>query len=257
MPESGKFEGPLPSSIPAQPQGRRLTIDLTPVAAQEVETLCAYTCLSTADLFREAMSLLRKVVMAEQQGNATIIVNDSVLRDDRNKIHVIEELWIHGPEHSTPLPASPTDPTIGPLPETLPVAKELPVVAEKTDEIIPPNFHPALPPHIWDIVENMNVVGMHGKFGMVIDTEGEEVKVHMNDDDFGIFRRCPDAQCFADNFKLLYRPSSLLLTPIFTIRQDSGMLQALRETLVRQEWLQESEFWINVNHIKKTLQHKV
>lgn len=49
-------------------KGRRVTIDLTAAAAKEVDRLRAITGLTTADVFRHALSLFRIYVDAREQG---------------------------------------------------------------------------------------------------------------------------------------------------------------------------------------------
>jgi hypothetical protein len=49
-------------------KGRRVTIDLAPAAAQEVDRLRSLTGLTTADLFRYALALVRIYVGAQQRG---------------------------------------------------------------------------------------------------------------------------------------------------------------------------------------------
>lgn len=49
-------------------KGRRVTIDLTPAATREVDRLRRITGATTADLFRNAMTLLRIYIQAEIEG---------------------------------------------------------------------------------------------------------------------------------------------------------------------------------------------
>jgi hypothetical protein len=49
-------------------KGRRVTIDLTPAATKEVDRLKIVTGLTTADVFRHAISLFRVYVNAKQRG---------------------------------------------------------------------------------------------------------------------------------------------------------------------------------------------
>jgi hypothetical protein len=51
-------------------RGRRVSIDLTPAATVEVDRLREATQLSTADLFRYALHLLRIYVDERQRGNS-------------------------------------------------------------------------------------------------------------------------------------------------------------------------------------------
>lgn len=52
----------------ADEKGRRVTIDLTPAAAREVDRLRGVTGLTTADIFRHAFSLFRIYVDAKAKG---------------------------------------------------------------------------------------------------------------------------------------------------------------------------------------------
>ena len=56
-------------------KGRRVTIDLTVAAAQEVDRLREATELTTADLFRNAISLFRLYVEAKSLGHQLCIVD--------------------------------------------------------------------------------------------------------------------------------------------------------------------------------------
>lgn len=56
-------------------KGRRVTIDLTPAAASEVDRLRELTGLTTADLFRNAFSLFRIYVQARERGEEMCIVD--------------------------------------------------------------------------------------------------------------------------------------------------------------------------------------
>lgn len=57
------------------PKGRRVTIDLTAAAAREVDKLKASTGLTTADLFRHALSLLRLYVEARAENRQVHLVD--------------------------------------------------------------------------------------------------------------------------------------------------------------------------------------
>lgn len=64
-------------------KGRRVTIDLAVAAAQEVDRLREITGLTTADLFRNAMSLFRLYVEARARGHQLCIVdpqNENAIR---------------------------------------------------------------------------------------------------------------------------------------------------------------------------------
>jgi hypothetical protein len=50
------------------PKGRRVSVDLSTAAAAEVDRLRALTSLSSADLFRFALTLFRLYVDAKQSG---------------------------------------------------------------------------------------------------------------------------------------------------------------------------------------------
>ncbi len=66
----------------AENKGRRVTIDLTAAAAQEVDRLREGTGLTTADLFRNSLSLLRIYLQARQRGEEFCVINphDNSLR---------------------------------------------------------------------------------------------------------------------------------------------------------------------------------
>jgi hypothetical protein len=72
------------------PKSRRVTIDLTPAAAEEVERLKAITGFTTANLFRFALTLLRDCVDAEQRGLELLLVNP---KEDR-RVERIRLPWI-------------------------------------------------------------------------------------------------------------------------------------------------------------------
>ncbi len=52
----------------SETKGRRVTIDLTPAAAVEVDRLRQMTGLTTADIFRHAFSLFRIYVDGKTEG---------------------------------------------------------------------------------------------------------------------------------------------------------------------------------------------
>jgi len=56
-------------------KGRRVTVDLTPAAAAEVDRLKSITGLTTADIFRHSMSLFRIYVNAKEHEEELRIVN--------------------------------------------------------------------------------------------------------------------------------------------------------------------------------------
>jgi hypothetical protein len=49
-------------------KGRRVTVDLTSAAAQEVDRLRLVTGLTSADLFRHGLALVRIYIDAQQRG---------------------------------------------------------------------------------------------------------------------------------------------------------------------------------------------
>ena len=57
-------------------KGKRVTIDLTSSAVEELDRIKQLTELTTADLFRNAFSLLRIFVDERCDGNKLAIVND-------------------------------------------------------------------------------------------------------------------------------------------------------------------------------------
>ena len=56
-------------------KGRRITIDLTSAAAQEVDRLRQVTGLTPADMFRSAFCRFRLYIQAREQGNELCIVD--------------------------------------------------------------------------------------------------------------------------------------------------------------------------------------
>ncbi len=68
-------------------KGRRVTIDLTSAAASEVDRLRSVTGLTTADLFRHALSLFRIYVDVRERGQQLC-----VLDPDKDEIHTRLEL---------------------------------------------------------------------------------------------------------------------------------------------------------------------
>ena len=56
-------------------KGRRVTVDLTSAAANEVDRLRSMTGLTTADLFRHALSLLRIYVDVKERGQELCILD--------------------------------------------------------------------------------------------------------------------------------------------------------------------------------------
>ena len=69
-------------------KGRRVTIDLTAAAAEEVDRMRGLTGLTTADLFRNAFSLFRVYVQARERGQDMCIVDPH----DENAIRTRLEL---------------------------------------------------------------------------------------------------------------------------------------------------------------------
>jgi hypothetical protein len=75
---------------PEEPKGRRVTIDLTPAAASEVDRLRKLTGLTTADVFRYALSLFRIYIDAKQRGRELEIVDPAGEdRDTRVELPVV------------------------------------------------------------------------------------------------------------------------------------------------------------------------
>lgn len=58
-----------------QPKGRRVTVDLTPAAAAEIDRLRNVTGLTTADIFRYALSAFRIYIDAKQRQKEVRIVD--------------------------------------------------------------------------------------------------------------------------------------------------------------------------------------
>lgn len=56
-------------------KGRRVTVDLSPAATQEVDRLRLLTGLTTAELFRYALALVRIYVEAQQRGTELRLVD--------------------------------------------------------------------------------------------------------------------------------------------------------------------------------------
>ena len=54
---------------------RRITVDVSPSAASEIDRLSESTGKSTAELFRSAMSLLRIVANAAEDGMEVVLVD--------------------------------------------------------------------------------------------------------------------------------------------------------------------------------------
>ena len=71
------------STATPETKGRRVTIDLTPAAASEVDRLRSITGLTTADVFRYALSLFRIYVDAKQRRHELEIVDPS--GEDRDR----------------------------------------------------------------------------------------------------------------------------------------------------------------------------
>jgi len=58
-------------------KGRRVTIDLTAAAAKEVDRLRHVSGLTTADMFRHALSLFRIYVEAKESGKTLELVDQN------------------------------------------------------------------------------------------------------------------------------------------------------------------------------------
>ncbi len=78
----------------SEPRGRRVTVDLTPAAAQELDRLRSVTGLSIAELFRTALSLLRIYVQA-QMNHQEIRIVDPKAEAVQTRIEV-PTLVVHG-----------------------------------------------------------------------------------------------------------------------------------------------------------------
>jgi hypothetical protein len=61
-------------------KGRRVTIDLSPAATCEVDRLRQVTGLTTADIFRSAMTVFRIYVDAHEQGKEVRVIDPSDLQ---------------------------------------------------------------------------------------------------------------------------------------------------------------------------------
>lgn len=68
-------------------KGRRVSIDLTPPAVKEVDRLRSLTGLTTADLFRHALALLRIYTNAKVAGRELVII-DPKEPDARSQIEL-------------------------------------------------------------------------------------------------------------------------------------------------------------------------
>lgn len=71
-----------------QVKGRRVSIDLTPTAAQEVDRLREVTGLTTADLFRNALHLFRIYVMERGQGKIFYVSDATDSQQNRTRIEL-------------------------------------------------------------------------------------------------------------------------------------------------------------------------
>jgi hypothetical protein len=58
-------------------KGRRVTIDLTPSAAEEIDRLAKDLGVSTPDVFRQSFSLFRLYVNARKEGKKLVILDDA------------------------------------------------------------------------------------------------------------------------------------------------------------------------------------
>jgi len=68
-----------PANAASETKGRRVTIDLTPSATAEVDRMKELTGLTTADIFRHAISLFRIYVDARAKGDELRVVNPASL----------------------------------------------------------------------------------------------------------------------------------------------------------------------------------
>lgn len=69
-------------------KGKRITIDLSSAAVEEVDRLREITGLTTADLFRNGFSLLRLYVEARRQGQGLAIVEGNRLDEIVTRIEM-------------------------------------------------------------------------------------------------------------------------------------------------------------------------
>ncbi|MBB3205518.1 hypothetical protein FHS27_001318 [Rhodopirellula rubra] len=58
-------------------KGRRVTIDLTASAVDELDRIRDVTGLTTADLFRNGFSLLRLYIQAKEKGQSFVVSDDN------------------------------------------------------------------------------------------------------------------------------------------------------------------------------------
>jgi hypothetical protein len=68
------------------PKARRVTIDLTPAAATEVDRLRELTDLTTADIFRHALSLFRIYVDAVREGKELELTSKKGGKEPKTRI---------------------------------------------------------------------------------------------------------------------------------------------------------------------------
>ena len=76
----------------ASEKGRRVTIDLTPAAAKELDRLKAITGQSTANTFRYALTLLRDIVDGARAGREIRLVDSATKVVERIKLPFIIDL---------------------------------------------------------------------------------------------------------------------------------------------------------------------
>lgn len=69
-----------------QRRGRRVTIDLTPAAAEEIERIAELVGVSVPDVFRQSFGLFRLYVNAKKNGEQLAIVD----KNDPNKLRQLE-----------------------------------------------------------------------------------------------------------------------------------------------------------------------
>ncbi|MDX1970458.1 MAG: ribbon-helix-helix protein, CopG family [Planctomycetaceae bacterium] len=68
----------MSTDSPTPRRGRRVTIDLTPAATEEIDELTKKLGITTADLFRQSLGLFRHYVIAKQAGRKLMIVDDRI-----------------------------------------------------------------------------------------------------------------------------------------------------------------------------------
>ncbi len=70
-------------------KGRRVTVDMSPAAASEIDKILELTGGKTSDLFRQAFSLLHMYVSAIRQGKEIMIANPNRLDEPPVKVELL------------------------------------------------------------------------------------------------------------------------------------------------------------------------